>query len=193
MSHDQNYKKLKQAMEMINIASLGLELEKEIKDNKRQFLLLQQDVNLDLLLGPEAFVPVLLSMADMLFESTSIDEDFKKFQPMKLIKKDNALCSVVIKPDENYTLLESGFSTALGGLCLIDSMENLFQPNSKKQIHLDHTVKVWRNELAEYKEGQLIDIRNHREALFEGNLNPYPKCRLDLMEDKKSNLKNDMF
>lgn len=193
MNYDQNYKKLKQAMHMINVASLGLELQKDIDEDKRKFLLLQQDVDLELLLEPQALAPVLLSMADMLYDSSSIDEDFKHFQPIKFVKKDKALCAVIIKPDENYEMKDTGFSATMGGLCLIDVIDNLFQPNSKNQIILDHTVKVWRNEVAEYKEGQVIDIRKHREALFEGNLQPFPKLRLDLQDEKKTNLRNGIF
>lgn len=193
MSYDQNYKKLKQTMHMINVASLGLNLQKDIKEEKRKFLLLQQNVDLELLLEPEALAPVLLSMADMLYESASLDNEFKTFQPIKLVKRDSAICCAIVKPDDNYSINQTGFSLAMAGLCLIDVMDNLFHPNSKNQIILDHTVKIWRTELAEYKEGQVIDIRKHREALFEGNLNPFPKVRLDLQDEKKSKLKNEMF
>jgi hypothetical protein len=193
MNHNENYKKLKQAMHMVNIASLGLKLQKDIDEKERTFLLLQENVDLDIILEPEAFAPVLLSMADMFYDALGLDSDFKSFQPVKLIKKNQALCSVVLKADEKYKLEETGFSDAIAGLCLIEVMDNLFQPNSKKQILLEHIVKVWRTELSQYKDGEVIDIRKHREALFEGNLNPYPKIRIDLKQDKKNDLKNDLF
>lgn len=189
MSFTEDYKKIEQAKWFLKIASRGMGLD----EDSNGFFLVSQNLEIDTLLEPDTFAPVILSLADMLYEESGMEEDFKTFFPVKLEKREKSLCYVEIKPDNNYDIEKSGFSLALASLFTIDVMEKMFEKNPKQQVILDEVIKMWRKELCGYKEGEQIDIRNHKEALINGNLSWSPKIRPDLEINNKTQMRKDIF
>lgn len=182
-------KKIDQALHVLKVASRGLGYTNE----SQGFYVVQQDLDLDSLLEADTLAPVLLSMIDMHFENLGIDPEFKTFFPVQLEKKSKSLTFAILKPKTDFNIEESGYSVSASAFVALDLMEKLFHPNPKNQVELDHLVKMWRKELAPYKEGEIIDIRKHKENLFEGSLCLFPKLREDLREERKNNLKKDLF
>lgn len=189
MSFTEDYKKIEQAKWFLKIASRGMGLTEE----SNGFFLVNQNLEIDSLLDHDTFAPVILSLADMLYEETGMEEDFHSFFPVKLEKREKSFCYAVIKPDDNYDIEKSGFSLALASLFTLDIMEKILEKNPKQQVVLDEIIKIWRKELCGYKEGEHIDIRKHKSALVEGNLIRSPRIRPDLEVNNKTQMRKDIF
>ena len=150
-------------------------------------------VSLSFLLGYDTLAPVIVAMSDMLMESVFEDEDFKSLFPVLLEKKSESLCYASIKPNKDYSILNSGSSLVLTSLLTMHIMENILKPTLENKVNLSHLVEVWRSELAGYSDGEIIDIRKHKENLIDNNLSLFPSLRQDLINERKDNLKNSIL
>jgi hypothetical protein len=182
-------KKIEKSLHMLKIISRGLGYQKD----SQGFFLAGHELDLDSLLDVDTLSPILFSMIDMHYRNIGLDPDFETFFPIQLEKKTKSLCFAVVKAKPNFDIEKSAFSRAVAGCVGLDIVEKVLMPNPKNQVMLDPLVKMWRKELAPYKEGEVIDIKKHFENLFEGNLCLYPKLREDLSEERKNDLRKDLF
>ena len=175
--------------EVFQIVSRGLGYAKD-SDN---FIVSTKNLNINLLLLPETLLPVLSGMTNILHNHLFQNEDNINLFPTLIKKKVNALCYATLADDENYKLETSGFSLTSTHLISMYVMENILMPNKQHKVDLTNLVNLWRSELANYEEGDIIDLRNHKEALVDFNLSKYPKIRIDLQDQRTSDFRKNIF
>lgn len=182
-------KSVEQSLRMLRICAYGMGL----KPSDDFFRITDMDIPLNTLLQEDTLAPVIIALADMHYDITQMDSDFNSFFPVNFVKHEDSLCFIKLDENSNFKLENSGFSLLVSSLYSLDIMTKLLMKNNNNKVELTHLVDCWRDELSSYKEGEIINIRNHKERLIDGNLSLYPKMRIDLKELRKTDLRKGLF
>lgn len=184
-----SFNKIEQTLEIFHILSRGL----GFTDQTNGFMIANKNCDITLLNREDTLTPVLTGMSDVLYKTLFPENDFKGLFPTHIVKKEESLCYAVLAEKNDYDLKETGFSQAASHLIGFYTMKNVLMKNKFGKVELNHLINLWRSELSSYKEGEIIDLENHRKNLIDFNMTMYPKIRNDLLEQRNSNLVKNIF
>lgn len=188
-----SFNKVEKTIEIFQISSRGL----GYKNESDGFIISKRNIQMNLLMLPDTLTPVLAGMSDMLYSSLfpdlHSDNQFKGLFPTQIEKREKALCYAVLKDRDDYKIEETGYSLAAAQMVSFYIMKNILMANKMGKVDLNNIVNVWRTELGSYKEGEIIDLNNHKKRLIDYNLTVYPKIRDDLLELRKSSFRKNIF
>lgn len=184
-----SFNKIEKTIEILQIGSRGIGYKKDSDG----FIISKNNAELDLLLLPNTLAPVFTGMADVLHRIIFDDKDFKGLFPTQIKKSSEGLCYASLVERDDYKIEDTGYSLLTSHLFITDIMGKILMRNDQGKVELTHLINLWRSELGHYKEGEIINLENHKKLLFDGNFTKFPKIRQDLQEQRKSSIRKNIF
>ncbi len=177
-------------LEILNTAGRG----NGFLNDDKGYMISGSNVNFNVLIRKNTLSPVITGMSDILYKQLfDNDQDFKSLFSTVIVKKKDSLCYASLKANDKHRLEHSGFALSTTHLISQYVMGNLLMKNEHGKVELDSLIELWRTELSGYREGEVINMNNHRENLINHNLTIFPKLREDLLEQKRNTARKNIF